>query len=136
MKAVIGVQTSEKEALALKNKGQGQRDQLEAIAHGQRAQTEVLGADATVRLRQYELLVDKLFDFANGHPDVLTAALANAQKFVPNIQVGKEDGGVGGLLMALLGQSLARASPVPATPDRQAGLPPLPAPVATMAPPR
>jgi hypothetical protein len=130
VKAVIGVQTSEKDALALKNKGEGQRDQLKAIAEGQRAQMDVLGADATVRLRQYELLVDKLFDFANAHPDVLTVALANAQKFVPNIQVGKEDGGVGGLLMALLGQQLSHG---PAAPIGQPGVR---APVAAMAEPR
>jgi hypothetical protein len=75
---------------------------------------DVLGVDATVRLRQYELLVDKVFGFANAHPEVLTTALANAQKFVPNIQVGKEENGMAGLLMALLGQSLSHASPVPA----------------------
>ncbi len=129
VRSVIGVQTSEKEALALKNKGEGQRDQLKAIADGQRAQMDVLGADSTVRLRQYELLVDKLFEFANAHPEVLTAALTNAQKFVPNIQVGAQDGGVSGLLMALLGQSLAQRH-APATPpvsDRRAGLPELPA---------
>ena len=42
------------------------------------------------------------------HPQVLTTALANAQKFVPNIQVGASEGsGIGGLLTALLGQALS-----------------------------
>jgi len=132
VRAVIGVQTSEKDALALKNQGEGQRDQLKEIAEGQRAQTDVLGVDATVRLRQYELLVDKAFGFVNAHPEVLTAALSNAQKFVPNIQVGKEEGGMSGLLMALLGQSLSHVPIMPA----QASQPALSAPVAATAPQR
>jgi len=132
VRAVIGVQTSEKDALALKNQGEGQRDQLKAVAEGQRAQTDVLGVDATVRLRQYELLVDKIFGFANAHPEVLTTALTNAQKFVPNIQVGKEANGMAGLLMALLGQSLSQAPIGPAP----AGQPALTAPGATTSPQR
>ena len=52
--------------------------------------------------------LDKVFGFADKHPEVLTTALANAQKFVPNIQVGaSEGGGIGGLLTALLGQALS-----------------------------
>jgi hypothetical protein len=121
VRAVIGVQTSEKDALALKNQGDGQRDQLKAIAEGQRAQMDVLGVEATVRLRQYELLVDKVFGFANAHPEVLTAALTNAAKFVPNIQVGSEGSGMTGLLTALLGQSLAHAQAVPASAGMPAG---------------
>jgi len=132
VRAVIGVQTSERDARALKNQGDGQRDQLKAIAEGQRAQMDVLGVEATVRLRQYELLVDKAFGFANAHPEVLTAALGNAQKFVPNIQVGSEGNGMTGLLTALLGQSLAR-TPGIASPT---GQPAEPAPVATTGPQR
>ena len=132
VRAVIGVQTSEKDARALKNQGEGQRDQLKAVAEGQRAQTDVLGVDATVRLRQYELLVDKIFGFANAHPEVLTTALTNAQKFVPNIQVGKEENGMAGLLMALLGQSLSQA-PIGPAPASQ---PAVTAPGATTSPQR
>src|SRR5262249_13173933 len=124
VRAVIGVQTSEKDALALKNQGEGQRDQLKAIADGQRAQTDVLGVDATVRLRQYELLVDKVFGFASTHPEVLTTALTNAQKFVPQIQVGKEENGIAGLLMALLGQSLSQAPVGPAPAGQPASMAP------------
>ena len=93
-------------AQAARNQGQGERDKLTMIAEGQKQQKEVLGSDATVRLRQFELAVDKMFSFADSHPDVLTAALSNAQKFVPNIQVGATEGG-GGLLTALLGQALS-----------------------------
>jgi len=94
------------------------------IAEGQKQQKEVLGTDATVRLRQFELAIDKVFGFADKHPEVLTAALTNAQKFVPNIQVGASEGssGIGGLFTALLGQALSSGSSSPtgagATPPR------------------
>ena len=72
----------------------------------------MLGAEATVKLRQFELMLDTIAKFANAHPEVFTAALANAQKFVPNVQVGAGGDGVAGMLMAILGQNLA-GSPVP-----------------------
>jgi hypothetical protein len=113
VQAEIGVQRSVLNAQAARNEGQGERDKLTMIAEGQKEQKEVLGTEATVRLRQFELALDKIFGFANAHPEVLTAALSNAQKFVPNIQVGTEGGSVGGLLTALLGQSLATATGTP-----------------------
>ena len=64
------------------------------------------GLDATVKLRQFELVLDTIARFANAHPEVFTAALANAQKFVPNVQVGAGGDGVAGMLMAILGQNL------------------------------
>src|ERR1700719_1734332 len=83
VRAEIGVQTSLQNAQALRNQGQGERDKLTLISEGQKEQTTVLGVDATVRLRQYELMVERLFGFIDKHPEVLTAALANAHKFVP-----------------------------------------------------
>ena len=118
MTAEIGVQASEQNAEAARNQGIGERDKLLAIAEGQKAQTEVLGVDATVQLRQYELIVGKAFDFMNAHPEVMEAALTNAQKFVPNIMVGG-DGGSGGMMAALFGKSLESGIPLnlaPASP--------------------
>jgi hypothetical protein len=115
VESVIGVQRSIQTAEAARNEGAGERDKLEAIAEGQQKQMAILGVDATVRLRQYELLVNRVFDFVNAHPEVLTAALGNAQKFVPNISVGgTSDNGLGGMLMALFGQSLSNAASIPA----------------------
>src|SRR5262249_27406600 len=89
---------------------QGERDKLSLISEGQQKQVGVLGPESTVKLRQFELTLDTLSRFANAHPEVFTAALANAQKFVPNVQVGSGGAdGVGGLLMAILGQSLSGA---------------------------
>jgi hypothetical protein len=105
--AQIAVQTSEQNAIAARNEGQGERDKLALISEGQKAQVEVLGTDATVRLRQFELVVDYL----NAHPDVLVAVLSNASKFVPQITVGQ--GASGGLLDVLLGQYVAKGLPAP-----------------------
>jgi hypothetical protein len=111
--AEINVQASKQNAEAAKNEGQGEKDRLALIAEGQKLQASILGEDATVRLRQFELLLDKMFRFANEHPEVITSALSNAQKFVPNISVGSESGS-GGILAAVLGQFLSNtASPGP-----------------------
>ncbi len=74
---------SEQLSIALRNEGQGERDKLNLIAEGQSAQSEVLGKDRVVELRKFELVVGRVFDFFEKNPDVLTAALTNAHKFVP-----------------------------------------------------
>src|SRR5258708_8738763 len=103
----INVQRSVQNAQAARNEGQGERDKLSLISEGQQKQVGVLGPESTVKLRQFELMLDTIAKFANAHPEVFTAALANAQKFVPNVQVGAGGEGVAGMLMAILGQSLA-----------------------------
>ena len=121
VRAEIGVQTSLQNAQALRNQGQGERDKLTLISEGQRAQTEVLGVEATVRLRQYELMLDRAFGFADKNPNVLTAALANAHKFVPE-RVTNLGAGTGGdsllgaaaILGDLLNPSPPRAAPAAA----------------------
>jgi len=134
VRAEIGVQTSLQNAQALRNQGQGERDKLTLISEGQKAQTEVLGVDATVRLRQYELMVDRMFGFADKNPSVLTTALANAHKFVPErvTNVGHGTGtdslmGAASILGDLLSPAPPRAAPPPA---------PAPAPIAAPAPTR
>lgn len=108
----INVQRSVQNAQAARNEGQGERDKLSLISEGQQKQVGVLGPEATVKLRQFELMLDTLSRFANAHPEVLTAALTNAQKFVPNVQVGGGGTeGVSGLLAAILGQSVATGTP-------------------------
>ena len=84
----INVQRSVQNAQAARNEGQGERDKLSLISEGQQKQVGVLGPEATVKLRQFELMLETIAKFGNAHPEVFTAALANAQKFVPNVQVG------------------------------------------------
>jgi hypothetical protein len=112
----INVQRSVQNAQAARNEGQGERDKLSLISEGQQKQVGVLGPEATVKLRQFELMLDTVARFGNAHPEVFTAALANAQKFVPNVQVGAGGEGVAGMLMAILGQSLASGAPPGANP--------------------
>jgi hypothetical protein len=126
----INVQRSVQNAQAARNEGQGERDKLSLISEGQQKQVGVLGPESTVKLRQFELMLDTIARFANAHPEVFTAALTNAQKFVPNVQVGSGGAdGVGGLLMAILGQSLAgtQGSPlVPGSTQQAPGTQPAP----------
>jgi hypothetical protein len=49
---------------------------------------EVLGQEATVKLRQFELLLQ----FAERQPEVEHALFNNAHKFVPQITVGQTEG--------------------------------------------
>lgn len=104
VKAEIEVQRSVQLAQAARNTGQGDRDKLSAIAEGQKNQMEVLGLDATVKLRQFELVLQ----FAQQHPEVVAAMFNNAHKFVPQITVGQGSEGVGGLLSALMGEMMTR----------------------------
>lgn len=104
VKAEIEVQRSVQLAEAARNSGIGERDKLAAIAEGQKKQMEVLGLDATVKLRQFELALG----FAEKHPDVIAAMFNNAHKFVPQVTVGSGGDGVSGLLSALIGEYVQR----------------------------
>jgi hypothetical protein len=122
VRAEIAVQTSLQNAQAARNLGQGERDRLALISEGQRAQTEVLGAEATVKLRQYELILDRVFNFVDKNPNVLTVALANAHKFVPervtNFGIGAGAGGGDSLMGAatILGDILSPGTTQPLRP--------------------
>ncbi len=63
-----------------------------------------------VELRKFEFVVGRVIDFFEKHPDVLTTALANAHKFVPErvFTLGGEGGanslaGAAGILGDFLG---------------------------------
>jgi hypothetical protein len=137
VRAEIAVQTSVQNAQALRNQGQGERDRLTLISEGQRAQTEVLGADATVRLRQYELILDRVFNFVDKNPNVLAVALANAHKFVPErvTNVGTNAGGNAG--DSLLGAATILGDLLnPGTPSARPASPPAAAPAQAQQPRR
>jgi hypothetical protein len=106
VQAEIEVQRSVQLAQAARNTGQGDRDKLAAIAEGQKKQMDVLGLDATVKLRQFELVLQ----FAEQHPDVIAAMFNNAHKFVPQITVGQSGDNLSGMLSALLGEAMSKSS--------------------------
>ena len=112
--ATINVQAAEQRKLASKLEGEGEQLRLQAIAAGQKEQAGVLGEDRVVELRKYELLLTNVLDVVRAHPEIITAALTNAGKFVPNTYVA---GGGEGMLSGLLGQFLNQQSagtPAPA----------------------
>jgi hypothetical protein len=131
--AEIEVQRSNQLKQAQLNTGVGERDKLSAIAEGQRKQMEVLGVEATVRLRQFELALDRIFGFADSHPNVITSALSNAHKFVPErvttvgggAQGGESLMGAAAILGDLLGPGLqGSAGPTaPVRSDTSSGAP-------------
>jgi hypothetical protein len=107
----IEVKRSEQFKSARANEGMGERDKLNYIAEGQKAQAQVLGEERVVELRKFELLVDRLLTIVQQHPEILTTALSNAHKFVPDrvITIGGE-GSSGGSLpgaMSILGDMLS-----------------------------
>lgn len=116
VKAEIQLKSSVQIAQALKNEGLGERDKLNMVAEGQKAQVAVLGEDRVVELRKFELTLNQLLSFFDKHPDVLTAALANAHKFVPERVFTMGDSKGGGLsgAAAILGDLLGgKSNPVP-----------------------
>ena len=130
VKAEIEVQRSQKLAEARKNEGQGEKDKLALIAEGQKLQAEVLGEDKVVELRKYEFMVDRLLKIVETDPSVLTVAIANAHKFVPERVFmvsgagngngkGGHDSGVAlmsaaGILGDFLGGGFKSSAPTPA----------------------
>ena len=69
-----------------------------------------MGEDRVVELRKFELMVSRILDFFEKHPEVLTTALSNAQKFVPErvFTLGSESrGGNLGGAMGILGDFLS-----------------------------
>ncbi len=109
VQAEIEVERAAKLAIARKHEGIGEQDRLTAIAAGQKAQTEVLGAEKVVALRRFELVVNKTFAFLEAHPEVLQAALSNAHKFVPETFFTVSGGSNGNDLIsaaAILGKML------------------------------
>ncbi|OWK27435.1 MAG: hypothetical protein US76_04385 [Parcubacteria group bacterium GW2011_GWA2_38_13b] len=79
----IEVKRSEQIAIAKENEGLGEKNKLTLITQAQKEQSEILGQDRVVELRKYELLLTTLVNYFDKHPEVLTEALSNAHKFVP-----------------------------------------------------
>lgn len=101
VEAQIEFQRSEQIAKARKQEGQGERDKLNLIAEGQKAQASVLGEDRVVELRKFELILDQVFGFFVKNPGVMQSALENAHKFVPERLFMLGEGGSNNLAGAL-----------------------------------
>lgn len=118
--AQIEVKRSEQFAIARSNEGRGERDKLQLIAEGQKAQALVLGEDRVVELRKFEFAVGRILDFFEANPGVLEAALTNAHKFVPERVFMIGEGGGGNNLAGaagILGDFLSGGRPPPDKPQ-------------------
>lgn len=121
VEADIQEQRSIRIARAKKNEGQGEKDKLDLIAQGQKSQANVLGEDRVVDLRKFELMIDRVFALLEENPEILTTALSNAQKFVPERLFNLGGGDAAGLTGAfgVLGDMLSppektKKRPIPA----------------------
>lgn len=83
VQAQIEVKRAQQFALARRSEGEGEKNKLELIAEGQKAQVNVLGQDSTVALRKFEFVWGRLLDFMREHPEVLTTGLSQAHKLMP-----------------------------------------------------
>ena len=120
VEAQIEVKRSEQFAIARSNEGRGERDKLQLIAEGQKAQVQILGEDRVVELRKFEFAVGRIFDFFEKNPGVLEAALTNAHKFVPERVFMIGEGGGGNNLAGaagILGDFLSGGRPPPDRPQ-------------------
>ena len=103
--------------------GQGEKLKLTAIADGQKAQAAVLGQERVAELRKFELVVDRFFGLLEKNPDLITAALANAHKFVPNTVITTGEGagleGAASIFGTLLNASGTSPSGNGSDPERQ-----------------
>ena len=109
VEAEIEVRRSKEFAIARKNEGQGEKDKLELIAQGQAKQVAVLGQNKVVELRKFEITLTTVIDFLDKHPEVLTTAISNAHKFVPDRVFtlgGESAGGLAGAF-GILGDFLS-----------------------------
>jgi regulator of protease activity HflC (stomatin/prohibitin superfamily) len=106
VEAEIDVRRSNEFAKASENRGRGAKLELMLTSEGQKAQSEVLGADKVVGLRKFEILVGRIMTLLEANPEILTTALSNAQKFVPDrvitVNGGADSGNNGGVLNGLI----------------------------------
>lgn len=111
VEAEIDVRRAEERAKASRFEGEGERDRLTAIAQGEQARVDVLGADSVVQLRRFELLMTNIFDMLKTPEgsQVISSAIQNAHKFVPNfvVQSGGNEGNSLVTPSAILGHMLS-----------------------------
>lgn len=92
VKAQIIAEAAKKMAEARTTEGKGEKDYLVAIAEGQKAQSEVLGQETTARLQMFRQALMAFQEIVEKNPEVVTAGLQNASKFVPNVVVNGTGG--------------------------------------------
>lgn len=132
VKGQIAALVAEQQKQAAITKAEGEKAIMLAQAEGQKAQMDVLGADATMKMQMFNTAVRELREVIQTNPQMITAGLQNANKFVPNTVintsgVGGADNAQASMFMALFGRMLeekpgkfADVIPLPSTKPAQA----------------
>lgn len=89
-------QAAEKLKEATITAAEGEAKAILAVAEAQKAQTEVLGKDGTLQLRQFELGLKSFELLVKENPQIVQAAVSNPGKWVPSIVVGGSEAGLSG----------------------------------------
>lgn len=96
--------TADMEARAAKKRaegrttlGEGEKAYMLAVAEGQKAQSQVLGQEATVKLQIFQHIIAAAQEVIQKNPEILAKALDNAHKFVPSVVVSGGGSGGGGI---------------------------------------
>ncbi|MCE9628655.1 MAG: hypothetical protein K8Q91_01535 [Candidatus Vogelbacteria bacterium] len=116
VKAEILAKAAENRAQARETEAKGEQAYLLALAEGQQAQAEVLGKEMTAQLQMFQQGLKAITEIMEKNPELLTSAIENAKKFVPDVVVNNGAGGGNNLegAAAVFGHLLNRPTEQPA----------------------
>jgi hypothetical protein len=92
VEAEIKAKAAKEKKKARETEGQGEQAYLTAIAEGQKAQAEVLGEETTAKIQMFQMVVKAIQEMTDKNPEILTTALTQAKKFVPDVVVNNSGG--------------------------------------------
>lgn len=107
----------EKEASIMKKEArlteaEGEKGYLLAVAEAQKAQTEILGPEQTVKLQMFERTLKTIATFVEQNPQVLVEALKSSGRMVPSIVVNSGPSGGDNNAASLLFGSMLNPSAI------------------------
>lgn len=105
VKAEIAAKAAKERQAARTTEGEGEKAYLLAIAEGQKAQSEILGAETTARLQMFQAVLKTAEGVLERNPELIGKSIDNAHKFVPHILVNGGGAGLEGPA-AIFGQLL------------------------------
>jgi len=115
VEGTIAAQVAEQKKLARETEAQGEKAYMMAIAEGINAQKEALGPDAAVKLQMFQMTLKEVSGILREQPQLIAAAIQNANKFVPNTVIntsgGGKDNASDSMVMAFLGNLLNSQQP-------------------------
>jgi predicted nucleic acid-binding protein len=80
----VKAQVAEQVKMARETEGAAEKGYMIALAEGQKAQVDVMGAEAAMRLQMYQLTLKQVAELVKDNPKILDTVFNGAGKFVPN----------------------------------------------------